>query len=112
MAFYLIYKEKSIAMAQLTANQLYNQLRKEIIDAKVSGKIVFTLLGLDVKVKSKDTVGNLIQEWLKEYLRTNDIYFAEKENTQSFPDFLLEEGNDKAELLEVKSFDYDRGPGF
>ncbi len=67
---------------------------------------------MTITVKTKDTVGNLLQEWLKAWFRFADIDFVENTNTQSFPDFLLDKDNTKKGLLEVKSFDFDRGPGF
>jgi type II restriction enzyme len=40
------------------------------------------------------------------------IEFEENTNSQTFPDFLLDKKDHKKGLLEVKSFDWDRGPGF
>lgn len=41
-----------------------------------------------------------------------DVEFEENTNSQTFPDFLLDRQDHKKGLLEVKSFDWDRGPGF
>tara|TARA_Y100001954_G_scaffold175921_1_gene186991 strand:- start:1605 stop:2291 length:687 start_codon:yes stop_codon:yes gene_type:complete len=76
------------------------------------GHINFKLKDLSIVVKSKDTIGNLIQDWIKEWMKSQKIFFFQKSNSQAFPDFLLNEHNRKIGLLEVKSFDYDRGPGF
>jgi type II restriction enzyme len=40
------------------------------------------------------------------------IKFEENSNSQTFPDFHLDIHNKKRGLLEVKTFDWDRGPGF
>lgn len=40
------------------------------------------------------------------------VEFEENPNSQVFPDFYLDKHNKKLGLLEVKSFDWDRGPGF
>ena len=41
-----------------------------------------------------------------------EVEFEENANSQVFPDFYLDKHNKKLGLLEVKSFDWDRGPGF
>lgn len=75
-------------------------------------EISFSLKKLTIKVETKDTVGNLLQEWLKAWMKSQNIEFVENNNSQSFPDFLLDPENHKTGLLEVKTFDWDRGPGF
>ena len=67
--------------------------------------------GINLKIGSTDTVGKTLQEWLKEYLKANDYFFKEPENTQAFPDFFLTESKDK-NLLEIKSFHYTKTPAF
>lgn len=103
---------KILRMKRLSAEALYDRLvNQEKIIGK-SGNIKFILNGLDVKIKSKDSVGNLLQEWLKEWLNKEDIEHLENPNRQAFPDFFLNLENNKDNLLEVKTFDWDRGPGF
>lgn len=97
---------------KLTAEQLYQKLVKEYNVIGETGSINFTIKDLSIVVKTKDTVGNLIQEWLKAWFQENKIEFEEDSNSQTFPDFLLDKDNHKKGLLEVKSFDFDRGPGF
>ena len=67
---------------------------------------------MTITVETKDTIGNLIQEWLKAWLVKYNIDFLLKPNTQDFPDFMLDEDNDTKGLLEVKSFDYDKSANF
>ena len=67
---------------------------------------------LSISINTKDTVGNLLQDWLKAWFIHEDIDFEENENTQKFPDFYLDADNKKTGLLEVKCFDIERGPGF
>lgn len=96
----------------LTAQQIYDKLiNDEALVGKI-GHITFSLNGLDVKINTKDTVGNLLQEWLEAWMVANDIVYIENPNRQTFPDFFLDPSNDKKGLLEVKTFDKDRGPGF
>lgn len=84
-------------------------------DYKIIGEeavINFKLKDLSIFVETKDTVGNLLQEWLKAWFQASKIEFEENENSQIFPDFYLDKHNKKQGLLEVKTFDWDRGPGF
>lgn len=97
---------------RVTAEELYSKLVDEYQIVGKSGNINFTLNGLSVLIKSKDSVGNLIQEWLKTWMNHESIEFEENDNSQTFPDFHLDLNNKKQGLLEVKTFDLDRGPGF
>lgn len=97
---------------KLTAEQLYRKLVEEYKIIGEAGNIKFTVKDLSIIIKTKDSVGNLLQEWLKAWFEKNNIEFEENTNSQTFPDFLLDKDNQKTGLLEVKSFDYDRGPGF
>jgi type II restriction enzyme len=49
---------------------------------------------------------------VKGLVSKKNIDFEENTNSQTFPDFLLDKDDHKKGLLEVKSFDFDRGPGF
>lgn len=97
---------------KLTAKQLFDKLVNEYKIIGETGVINFTLKDLTILVETKDTVGNLLQEWLKAWMTRENIEFEENTNSQTFPDFLLDKQNHKKGLLEVKSFDWDRGPGF
>lgn len=97
---------------KLTPEQVFHKLTKEYKIIGEVGNIKFTIKDLSIVIKTKDTVGNLLQEWLKAWLLQSDIDFEENTNSQTFPDFLLDRADHKKGLLEVKSFDFDRGPGF
>ncbi len=97
---------------KLTSAELYSKL---VDDYKIIGEIGvinFTLKNFTISIETKDTVGNLLQEWLKSWMKHENIDFVENTNSQTFPDFHLDVDNKKNGLLEVKSFDWDRGPGF
>lgn len=96
-------------MLKLHANELYDNLIKNVKGQK--GTIYFKLANVCLKVDGTDTVGKTIQEWLKEYLKTNNIFFREPANTQAFPDFFLNDNNYE-NLLEIKSFHYPKTPAF
>ncbi len=97
---------------KLTAQQIFDKL---VVDYKLvgqKGKISFTLKDITVEIETKDTIGNLIQEWLKAWLNVNKIEFTNPPNSQDFPDFLLDQNNPKSGLLEVKTFDYSKSANF
>ena len=94
---------------KIDSSGIYQDLIKNVKGK--SGSIVFNLAGVDLKVHGKDTVGKTLQEWLKIYLKSQNYFFEEPENTQAFPDFFLSE--DKTDnLLEIKSFHYSESPAF
>ncbi|MFY8181239.1 MAG: NgoBV family restriction endonuclease [Flavobacterium sp.] len=97
---------------KITGYELYDKLVNEYKIIGESGVINFSLKDLTIAVETKDTVGNLIQEWLKAWMKHYKIDFEENTNSQTFPDFHLDKEDRKKGLLEVKSFDWDRGPGF
>jgi len=68
------------------------------------------LNGISVICRQHDTVGNLLQEWLCNYLRHKGIYFRMPEG-QKFPDFYLSESN-LTGLCEMKAYLYPRSPAF
>jgi type II restriction enzyme len=97
---------------ELTAETIYRKLVDEYNIIGETGNIKFTVKDLSILIRTKDSVGNLLQEWLKAWLFTNRIFFEENTNSQSFPDFLLKKDDYTTGLLEVKSFDFKRGPVF
>jgi hypothetical protein len=97
---------------KLTAQQLYKKLVTDYMLVGQKGKISFTLKDITVEIETKDTVGNLIQEWLKAWMIANKIEFANPPHSQDFPDFLLDPENPKTGLLEVKTFDYSKSANF
>ncbi|MDY0118727.1 MAG: NgoBV family restriction endonuclease [Bacilli bacterium] len=93
-----------------TASDLYKTLLD--IDWKIEkGRIEFKMADIRSTVKTTDIIGFVLQNWIKDFLNKNNVYYREPHNTQSFPDFYLCEKDNK-NLLEIKSFIYDNGPAF
>lgn len=97
---------------RLTAQQVYDKLINDDKILEIKGQIRFYLGSVDIIVKQKDVVGNIIQEWLEGWLIKNGIEFAPSENTQMPPDFFLNPDDLKKNLLEVKAFNRSASPGF
>lgn len=99
-------------MIKLTAEQVYERLMDVDKILSVQGQIRFYLGNVNIIVRQKDVVGNIIQEWLEGWLRVNEIAFTPNPNPQMPPDFFLDPDNEKKDLLEVKAFNFDAAPGF
>ena len=97
---------------KLTAQEVFNKLMLEDKILEVKGQIKFYLGNVDIIVKQRDVVGNIMQEWLEGWLKANNIEYRLNPNTQMPPDFYLDPENKTQELLEVKAFNYDKSPGF
>lgn len=97
---------------KLTAEQVYDRLLNVDKIKTVEGQIRFYLGDVDIIVRQKDVVGNIIQEWLEGWLRKNNIAFDANENTQMPPDIFLDPENHTVDLLEVKAFNRQASPGF
>lgn len=99
-------------MIKLTAEQVYDRLINVDQITKVKGQIRFYLGDVDIIVKQRDVVGNIIQEWLEGWLNENGIAYCPNPNTQMPPDIFLDPDNKETNLMEVKAFNYKASPGF
>ncbi len=97
---------------RLTAQQVYDKLVNEEHILEVEGQIRFYLGSVDIVVKQRDVVGNIIQEWLEGWLRQHNIEYETNDNTQMPPDFFLNPDNKTIGLLEVKAFNCHASPAF
>lgn len=79
---------------------------------EIEGQINFFLGDVDIIVKQKDVVGNIIQEWLQGWMDKRGIEYALNDNTQMPPDFFLNPDDKTTDLLEVKAFNRSASPGF
>ena len=97
---------------RLTAQQVYDKLINEDKLLRLEGQIKFYLGDVNIIVKQKDVVGNIIQEWLQGWLDKRGVEYAPSENTQMPPDFFLNPNDLTKDLLEVKAFNRYATPGF
>ena len=97
---------------KLTPEEVYKRLLEVDKIKTVEGQIRFYLGNVDIIVKQKDVVGNVIQEWLEGWLKKNGIEYAPNPNTQMPPDIFLNPDDQEHDLLEVKAFNRDASPGF
>lgn len=97
---------------RLTAQQVFDKLLNDDKILTLQGQIKFSLGNVDIIVKQKDVVGNIMQEWLEGWFKKNDVEYAPSVNTQMPPDFYLNPDDKTKDLLEVKAFNYEATPGF
>lgn len=98
----------------LSAYEMYNELWKYFFKTREGnniGRICFYLGDVSFDVNTKDAIGNLLQEWIKHWANSQNIYLRENESTQTFPDFYLSK-SDEEDLLEIKTFDNTATPNF
>jgi NgoBV restriction endonuclease len=98
-------------MKKMTANEIYDLLLNEFKIKQQLGSVEIILGGISAKYNGKDAVGDLLQEWVGEWLKQNNIYFRTPANTQEFPDFFLNE-LDSNGFLEIKTFNANATPAF
>lgn len=97
---------------KLNSEQVFERLLNVDKIKTVEGQIRFFLGDVDIIVKQKDVVGNIIQEWLVGWLKKNNVAFDTNPNTQMPPDIFLNPDDHTVDLLEVKAFNYSASPGF
>lgn len=97
---------------RLKAKEIYDKIVTDEKICELEGQIKFYLGDVNIVVKQKDVVGNIMQEWLQGWLDTRKVDYAINENTQMPPDFYLNPDDKTKELLEVKAFNRNGSPGF
>jgi type II restriction enzyme len=75
---------------RITASEIYDLLLNEFKIKEQIGSIEIKLGGISAKYNGKDAIGDLLQEWLREWLIINNFYFRQPKNTQAFPDFYFQ----------------------
>lgn len=100
-----------IEKIKVTASEIYDLLLNEFKIKEQIGSVEIILGGISAKYNGKDAIGDLLQEWLGEWLKQKNFYFRTRANTQEFPDFLLAE-DDKNGFLEIKAFNANATPRF
>ena len=96
----------------ITAKGVCDSLVNEDKILTLKGRIQFHLGDVDIVVRQKDVVGNIIQEWLQGWLDKRGYAYRTNPNSQMPPDFFLDTKRDDRNLLEVKAFNRDATPGF
>lgn len=94
------------------ARKVFEKLLDEDKLLEIEGQIKFFLGDVNIIVKQKDVVGNIIQEWLQGWMDKRGIEYSLNDNTQMPPDFFLNPQNRTEDLLEVKAFNRSASPGF
>jgi type II restriction enzyme len=97
---------------KLTSQEIYEKLLQDDKILELDGRINFYLGDVNIIVKQKDVVGNIIQEWLQGWLDKRGIEYLPSQNTQMPPDFFLNTEDRTKGLLEVKAFNRNASPGF
>ena len=106
-----LIRYKMAEKIRVTASEIYNLLLNEFKIKEQIGSVEITLGGISAKYNGKDAIGDLLQEWLGEWLKQKNFYFRQPTNTQAFPDFLLTESINSG-FLELKTFNADASPAF
>ncbi len=95
----------------LSGEQIYDLLiQNKITESR--GKINFEFLDVSVNIQEKSAIGDLFQEWFARWMESNQIEYRTSANTQEFPDFFLNSQSNKQNLLEIKTFDFNRSANF
>lgn len=92
------------------AQDLFNKLKKSGL-LKATGSVDFHLMH-DTRICDRSVVGNVMQDWLSQWMENNKIPFDKNTNSQEPTDFYLNKKDKERDLLEMKCFDGDRGANF
>lgn len=95
----------------LTAHEVFHKLLNEDHILQLQGQIKFFLGDVDIVVKQRDVVGNIMQEWLQGWLEKRGVEYSVNDNSQMPPDFFLNPSDTTVNLLEVKAFNRNASPG-
>lgn len=66
---------------RLTVEKVYDKLVNDDKILTKEGRITFTLGDIDIVIRQKDVVGNIMQEWVEGWLNKNNVEYALNDNT-------------------------------
>lgn len=89
---------------KLTAQEVYHRLVDDYRITEKKGCVKFNIGEVSITATTRDSIGTLIQNWVKEWLIKEGVEAEENPNTQTAPDFFLDLDNKTKEWLEVKAF--------
>ena len=94
----------------MKAEELYELLKEsELMNLHFSG---FHKVGdFDINLDRANVIGNIIQEWVYEWLRKNNVEF-ERDEGKLPPDLFLAPEDRTCNLVEIKAFNYQESPAF
>lgn len=90
-------------------NEVFEALKRDLLDKQ--GVISMDLAGISLDIRAKDIIGNSLQEWIGSWFSEKGITYRVLKNSQEFPDYIIT-FDDIESYLEIKSFNYDKGPAF
>lgn len=93
------------------ASAIFRKLKDELPTLK--GRTTFSLGEVTIKVRGKDGIGGLVEEWFGTWAERNRFKIVNPKVTsssQEFPDYFLGETRDG--YLEIKTFDMNAAPNF
>ena len=96
----------------ITAREFYRLLIFDYKIKNLTGSIKFQLGNIDVGVKRRDVIGEILQDWVCEWLRRSEIDFIANPLPQKSPDIYLNPKNLRGDWLEVKAFNRIDNPRF
>ena len=92
--------------------KIFNNLKLDLANSKLKGKITISLAGIDVVITGKDAVGNMLEEWFFKWATLNGHKLEKTNKSQKFPDYFVPEDSGNKSLLDIKSFNIKENPAF
>lgn len=86
-----------------SALSIYNQLRDDFRLKDAKGSITFKLRDFSINVRQNNVVGNILEEWLADWMTSRSIPHIHN-HKQASPDFWLNPEDTESDWLEIKSF--------
>ena len=87
-----------------SALDVYNKVNDLIRTTQTPGAVSFSLGGHTIKAKTRDIIGNLIENWVRDWMEAQDIYCLPNPNSQEAPDVFLLPDSSHRGWLEIKAF--------
>ncbi|MBR2209183.1 MAG: NgoBV family restriction endonuclease [Synergistaceae bacterium] len=96
----------------ITAREFYKLLIFDYRIKNLTGSIKFQLGNISVGIKRRDIIGEIIQDWVCEWLERARIDFVANPLPQTPPDIYLNPKNLRSNWLEIKAFNRADNPRF
>jgi len=96
----------------ITAQEFYKLLLFNCKIKNLTGSMKFQLDNINISIKRRDVMGEILQAWTCEWLRRARIDFIENPLPQQPPDIYLNPKNLRSDWLDIKAFNREDNPRF
>lgn len=94
----------------ITTEDLREHIKSDLVGKK--GNLLINIGDIEKTIENNDSMGSVVEALVGEILERENIAYAERQNSQLPPDYVIYDHNGNVQPLEVKAFSSETGPCF